>query len=275
MPVTLFGLTQQMDLITVREIRSPRTRDELVFGAGEKPLGGGTWLYSEPQAGLDALLDLTAMGWPSIDETDAGITIAATATIRELADLRSREWACAPLFWQAANSLLASFKIWNVATVGGNICTSLPAGPMISLAATLDATAVIWSRSSERRMPVASFVTGVRSNELGHDEVLRAIEIPRHALDARTGFRRIALSPLGRTGALVMARVDASGETVFTVTGGTTHPWVIRENSMPTVAALSRRLDEVDDWYDDAHGSPDWREAMSRAFCAELVEELS
>jgi CO/xanthine dehydrogenase FAD-binding subunit len=275
-----------MDLITVREIRSPRSRDELVFGPGDKPLGGGTWLYSEQQAGLDGLVDLTALGWPDIEEpgsrrtgsgeTDAALTISATATIKTLADLRSREWTAAPLFWQAANSLLASFKIWNVATVGGNICISLPAGPMTSLAATLDATAIIWTvDGGERRMLVGDFVQGVRSNDLQHGEVLRAIEIPRHALDARTGFRRIALSPLGRTGTLVMARVDLGGHTVFTVTGGTTHPWVFRFDGLPSNAELQSELDRVDDWYDDPHGSPDWREAMSRRFCAELIEELA
>ncbi len=48
-----------MDLISVRETRVPRTRDELVFAPGERPLGGGTWLFSEPQPGLTGLVDLT------------------------------------------------------------------------------------------------------------------------------------------------------------------------------------------------------------------------
>ena len=39
-----------------------------------------------------------------------------------------------------SDSFLASLKIWNAATVGGNICMSLPAGPMISLTAALEAT---------------------------------------------------------------------------------------------------------------------------------------
>ena len=38
---------------------------------------------------------------------------------------------------------------------------------------------------------------------------------------------------------------------------------------------LTGFLDEVDDWYDDPHGPPDWREAMTRRFAAELVAELS
>ena len=256
-----------MDLIDVREIRVPTTRDELVFGDGERPLGGGTWLYSEPQPGTTGLVDLLGLGWQPVVETDAGVTISATCTIAELARQPH------PLFALCANSLLASFKIWNVATVGGNIALALPAGPMTSLGAALDATAVIWSATAERRVPVGEFVTGVQQTVLSRDEVLRSIEFPQAALSARHGFRRISLSPLGRTGTLVTAVVGA--EAVFTVTGGTTRPHVLRFDELPSPAALLGALDAIDDWYDDAHGWPDWREAMSRRFALEVLEELS
>ena len=218
-----------MDLITVRETRVAHTRDDIRLAPGEQPLGGGTWLFSEEQPGLTGLVDLTTLDWDPVVETPESLTIAATCTIAELTRIPQREgWLAHPLFSQTANSLLASFKIWNVATVGGNICTSLPAGPMISLAAATDATALVWATNgSDRHLPVADLVTGSRENLLDHGEVLRAIEIPTSSLEARTGFRRIALSPLGRTGTLVIARVDASGETVFTVTGGTTRSRVL------------------------------------------------
>ena len=127
-----------MDLITVRETRVAHSRDDVVFAAGEQPLGGGTWLFSEEQPGLTGLVDLTTLDWQSIVESSATLSIAATCTIAELSRIPEREgWGAHPLFWQTANSLLASFKIWNIATVGGNICTSLPAGPMISLASVM------------------------------------------------------------------------------------------------------------------------------------------
>jgi hypothetical protein len=37
--------------------------------------------------------------------------------------------------------------------------------------------------------------------------------------------------------------------------------------------SLERALDAVDGWYADAHGSTDWRKAMSRRLAAECVEE--
>ena len=68
-----------MDLITVRDVRVPRTRDELVFGGGERPLGGGTWLYSEPQEAT-GVVDLLGMEWEPVTRTADSWVIAATCT---------------------------------------------------------------------------------------------------------------------------------------------------------------------------------------------------
>lgn len=258
-----------MDLITVSTVRVARSRDDLVFAPGERVIGGGTWLYSEPQETLSGVVDLMGMGWESVTRTATHLVIAATCTVAELRELPESE-----LFRQCADSLLASWKIQNIATVGGNIATALPAGPMTSLGASLDATAVIWSATAERRVPVAAFVTGVRTTVLADDEVLRAIEIPLGSLH-RTAFRRISLSPLGRTGTLVIGRRDAAGPTVITVTGGTTRPHPLRFDALPTAADLEVAVDAIDDWYSDAHGSPDWRQAMSKRFALEILEELS
>ena len=263
-------LTQRtMDLITVTEVRVARTRADLALAPGEIALGGGTWLYSEPQPGVTGLVDLTGMGWDPVIRTADLLTIAATCPVATLRDLPD-----SPLFRQCADALLASWKIQNIATVGGNIATALPAGPMTALAASLDGTAVIWSADSERRMPVASFVTGVRTTALEPGEVLRAVELPLAALH-RTAFRRIALSPLGRTGTLVIGRRDAGGETVVTVTGGTSRPRLLRFPAPPTPAEVGAAVDAIDDWYDDPHGSPDWRHAMSRRFALEILDELA
>ena len=163
-----------MDLIGVREVRVAHTRDDLVFAPGELPLGGGTWLFSEEQPGLTGLVDLTTLGWEPLTIGSDGLSIAGTCTLAELSRLPAREeWAAHPLIWQCVNSLLGSFKVWNVATVAGNICMALPAGPMTSFAAAMDATALVWSPDgSERVIPVAALVEGA------HDG---------HRLDRRLG----------------------------------------------------------------------------------------
>jgi hypothetical protein len=260
-----------MDLITVRETRIAYSRADLVLSPGERWLGGGTWLFSEEQPGLTGLVDLTRLDWEPVTRTTEALVISATCPIGTVRDLTD-----SPLFRQCADSLLASWKIQRIATIGGNICMALPAGAMTSLAVALDATALVWSPDgSDRRIPVHALVTGVQRTALDFGEVVRAIEFPSHALSARTAFRRIALSPLGRTGTLVTGRVDASGLTVFSVTGGTEAPHRLAFDAPPSAAALAEALDAITDWYDDAHGTPDWREAMSRRFAEQVREELS
>lgn len=255
-----------MDLVTVATARVARERGDLVLAPGEAVIGGGTWLYSEAQEAT-GVVDLLGMGWQDVARTPDSLVIAATCSIETLRGL-------GPFFQQCADSLLASWKVQRIATVGGNIALALPAGPMTSLAVALDATLVLWTADSERRVAAAEFVTGVRTTILEPGEVLRAIEIPLASLH-RTAFRRIALSPLGRTGALVTGRRDATGLTVLGITGGTGRPHRLAFDAPPTAAQVAAAVDSIDDWYDDAHGSPDWRRAMSLAFAEEIRQELA
>ena len=136
-----------MDLNTITQVVRPRIRpDVTTWRPGDAWLAGGTWLFSEPQPRLSRLIDLAGFGWPQIEISDSGLEIAATCTIAELdAALLPRGWIAAPLFSQCCRAFLASFKIWKTATVGGNLCMSLPAGPMISLTAALDGICTIWT----------------------------------------------------------------------------------------------------------------------------------
>ena len=40
-----------MDLISIRDTRVALTRADLIFAPGERPLAGGTWLFSVKQTG--------------------------------------------------------------------------------------------------------------------------------------------------------------------------------------------------------------------------------
>ena len=103
-------------------------------------------------------------------------------------------------------AFVASFKIWNMATVGGNICTALPAGPMIALTAALDGVCMLLRRRRERQLRVSEFVTGDGITALAPGELLRAISLPQRALAARTAFRQGSLHTLGRSAALLIGR---------------------------------------------------------------------
>jgi CO/xanthine dehydrogenase FAD-binding subunit len=263
-----------MDLIEVERMRVASTRTDLVLAPGETVMGGGTWLFSEPQPGIRGIVDLTALGWePVTDLPGGGLAVAATCTLARLRDAGSRFGAASGIIAPLVDALLGSWKIHRVATVGGNICLALPAGPMTSLASGLGATALVWTPDgAERRVPVADFVTGVRETGLASGEILRAIEFPPPP--EWVSFRRVSLAPLGRSAALVLARRDGEGFTV-TVTASTPAPRVFSFPRVPPADDLAAAVEGCH-WYDDAHGAPDWRRAMTLRFAEEVrVEALA
>jgi CO/xanthine dehydrogenase FAD-binding subunit len=200
-----------MDLNTITEVVKPRQRLDLTgWQAGDAWLAGGTWLFSQPQPNLRRLIDLAGFGWPPLELTEQSLRIAATCTIAELDRLAlPATWIAAPLFNQCCRAFVASFKIWNTATVGGNLCMGLPAGPMISLTAALEGVCTILTpEGGERRIAVTDFVTAAERNALMPGEMLRLIELPASALVKRTAFRQISLTPLGRSAALLIGTLS-------------------------------------------------------------------
>ena len=267
-----------MDLPTVTAVHLPRTRAEIATSASVAALAGGTWLFSEPQIHLTGLVDLNALGWtPWEPRADGGLSVAATCTIAQLVAIpASDRWRAVPLFRQCAESLLQSFKVWNTATVGGNIVTALAAGAMIGLGAALDATLLIWTPDGgQREQPVVDFVIDQRATTLRLGEIVRSIEFGAAPLAATTSFRRIALSPLGRAGTVLTARLDADGPFVLAVTGGTTRPEVTRFPAPPSAAELATAVAGIGSWFTDAHGAADWRRAMTGLLAEQIRQELA
>src|SRR6266567_3594787 len=271
-----------MDLNTIVEVARPRRRESLAdWRAGDAWLGGGTWLFSEPQPAVHRLIDLDGLGWQSLEVGDRGLTIAATCRISELHDLAAPpDWTAAPLIGQCCNSLLMSFKIWHMASVGGNICMSLPAGAMISLTTALQGVCVIWGPDGgERRLPVEQFVTGNHENALIAGEVLRSIELPAAALRSRTSFRQISLSTIGRSAALLIGTVNpADSAFALTVTASTVRPLRLEFPALPSEIELGSRITEVipDSLYlDDVHGEPAYRKHINYLFAEQIRHELA
>ena len=269
-----------MDLNTITTVAQPKARDQLpVWTAGDAWLAGGTWLFSEPQAHLRRLIDLADLKWPALTIDQTGLAIAATCSVAELDALACPpDWIASPLINQCCRAFLASFKIWKTATVGGNICMSLPAGPMISLTAALDGVATIWPASGgERKVAVADFVTGDNRNVLAKGDLLRQIDIPLAALKRHTAYRQISLTPLGRSAALLIGSLSAEGALALTVTASTKRPVQLSFVGIPTAkelreTILQRIAEEL--YHTDVHGKPAWRKHMTLRLAEEIRGEL-
>jgi hypothetical protein len=95
-------------------------------------------------------------------------------------------------------------------------------------------------------------------------------------------FRRLSLSNLGRSGALLIGRSDADGTLVLTVTAATKRPVQLRITAAPgagpSAAALAAALDAaIPDalYHDDIHGLPAWRKDMTYRLAEEIRAELA
>jgi CO/xanthine dehydrogenase FAD-binding subunit len=270
-----------MDLNTITEVGRPAARSDLrPWRPGDAWLAGGTWLFSEPQPSLTRLIDLSGFGWPSLEIGADGLRIGATCTLAQLAAAEfPTDWPSAPLFRQCCHALLGSFKVWNAATVGGNLCMALPAGPMAALTTALEGVCTIWMpQGGEREVPAIEFIQAPQQNALRPGEVLRAVDLPLTALRRRTAFRQISLTPLGRSAALLVGTVSAQDTFALTVTAATRRPIRLDFETVPADAelhqALLRGIPETL-YYDDLHGTPDWRRHMTFRLAEQIRQELS
>jgi CO/xanthine dehydrogenase FAD-binding subunit len=77
---------------------------------------------------------------------------------------------------QEAARTVGSPQIRNAGTLGGNLATCSPAGDTLPVLAALDATVVLRSRSGERRVRFADYMTGPKRSVRRADELVVAAE---------------------------------------------------------------------------------------------------
>lgn len=288
-----------MDVTCVDEVLM--CADPAQWRPGDSWLAGGTVIYSYgtdiTRGAPTRLLDITDAGWQPLTWTsDGDLEIAATCRIADLyalpdSALPGSAVAGLPgldLIRPACDSFVASWKIWHVSTVGGNVATSLPAGPMISLLSAWDATALILRPDGrQRRMPVADLVAGPARNRLEAGELIRSFHVPVASLREQPAFRRISLTERGRSAALLIGRRTAEDSVRLTVTASTFRPVTLNigpstgpgTRSVPADAAAWRRaidaaVEAAGGWYDDIHGEPAWRRTMTHRLGDEILAEL-
>jgi CO/xanthine dehydrogenase FAD-binding subunit len=187
-------------------------------------------------------------------------------------------WPAGGLLRASCEAFLASFKVWNAATVGGNICMSLPAGPMITMTVALEATYRLWAAvGTERTVAAEGFVTGNHRNVLRPGEILRSVHIPGAALSKRHTYRRFTLTKLGRSTIFMIAtQTPGTDDLRLTITAGTAHPVVLQFGSMPEGDALQDHINAIppDVWFADPNGTPEHRRHLAKHFAEEIRIEL-
>ena len=194
----------------------PRTLRDAVEALAAPEVGilaGGTDFF--PALGerrvSGAVLDLTAIPeLRGIEVRPDLIRIGAAATWTEV--IRTPLPRAFDALKAAAREV-GSVQIQNRATVAGNLCNASPAADGVPPLLALDAEIELLSARGERRVPLASFITGNRKTAREPGEIVTAVLVPRRiegpSAFLKLGARRYLVISIAMVAAILEA--DASG----------------------------------------------------------------
>lgn len=275
-----------MDLPNIETYISPTNLQAVEnWEQGWAWLAGGTWIFSNQSPDLKALVDLEKLGWSEIEIVPEGLAIGATCTMASL-----RQWVC-PESWTAVKALhravdeLASFKVTNKATVGGNLCLALSASTFAPVMVALGASYEIWNCrdvacniSTPRFVPALDFQTGPQQTILQPGEVLRKIWITRPNLEWHVSYKRICVATAGYAVSIVVAAYHPQTFQVrFGLGGCVPAPRLIEFAAPPTEAELSEALFTslpVDCFLEDDLASAAYRQHVTKVLMQRSLQEL-
>ncbi len=179
------------------EYRETTTLDEALallraHGADATPIAGGTSLVLMMKQGLvqpELVVDLRRIdALRGIRSGSDGLEIGALETHRAIETspvVRTFSPALAQTF-----SRIATVRIRNQATVGGNLVHADPAQDPPPMLLALDARAVIASPNGERVVPLAEFFVDYFESAVQEGELLRFVRIPPLPAGARVAYTK-------------------------------------------------------------------------------------
>lgn len=243
-------------------------------------LAGGTWLFSEPQPHLKILVDLARFGWSEIEVTPEGLAIGATCQMEKLLHFSYPEKWTAVKALQSAVHQLASFKITNIATVGGNLCLALPVSNFAPIMVVLGASyEILNSNYQPDQISALEFQTGAQKTILQPGEVLRKIWIPQSNLEWLVNFKRIGVTPSAYALSIVATAYHPKTSKVrFGLGGCVPAPRLIEFSHIPTSAEIEEALLSqipMSELIEDDKASADYRRHLTKVLMVRSLAELS
>ncbi len=256
-------------------------------------LAGGTSLMNMAKLGLAEPAHAIALG--DVGElrglqpaADGGLRLGATTTLREVEVspvVRDR----APGLAEAAGHV-ATVRIRNQATVGGNLVHADPNQDLPPMLMVHDAVARIIGPAGERSVPVADLFLGFFETVVAPDEVVHSVVVPAPVEGLRTGYLKflprtkddyptvaVAAGLAVHDGRVASARIAVAG-------GGST-PIRCTAAEQALLGAYALDVAESDeaaalvrdalDPISDARGSSRYKREMARVCAARLLRRLA
>lgn len=278
------------------DYREPETLDEVLALLADDPedtlvMAGGTSLVILMKQdlirparviGLRRLTPLRAI------DASNGLRLGALATHGALArapQVRAHAAALAATF-----AAVATVRIREQATLGGNLAHADPAqDPPVTLLA-LDAVAVARSKAGERRIPLDALFVDVFETSLERGELLVRVELPPPPAGARATYMKFLPTTRDDYATVSVAAVVATG-----ASGACTHARIALGGAGPVPlrardaerSLIGRRLDDAaireaaalaaaaTDPIDDLRGSAEYKRAMAGVWTERALREVA
>jgi carbon-monoxide dehydrogenase medium subunit len=280
------------------ELHLPQTLDEVfeLFEAGEADdthlMAGGTSLMLLLQLGLvEPTRVISLRRVPGLDGIrrlpDGGLEIGALATHRQ-AERSADVQAYCPALGQTFGHV-ATVRIRNQGTVGGNVAHADPAQDPPPMLIALGGEAVLASRGGQRSVPLDQFFVDYLTTVMQPDEVLTAIRLPPLAAGTRATYEKFLPRTHDDYATVAVAatlRLDPDGrcEEVRVALGGVggvpIHARAVEDAlrgerlTEMRIAEAAALVPELVDPPDDARGSPAYKRRMARVWTARALSKL-
>lgn len=269
-----------MDLHTVEAYLRPTKLEEIGnWQEGWACLAGGTWMFNEPQPQVKTLVDLTELGWSELEATPEGLTIGAMSIMSRLLQFSyPQSWTAVEALWGAVREL-ASFKVQNIATVGGNLCLAIPAGTFAPTMVLLGANyEIVPLKSSPYWVSALEFQTGAKQTILQPGELLRKIWIPQANLEWQVNYKRICVASAGLAVSIVVAAYHPQTHQVrFAIGAAIPAPCLLEFEHVPSSAEISAVLDAqipLSNFLADKLASAVYRRQVTQVLMQRSLEEV-
>ncbi len=264
------------------------------FGDDVEFIAGGTSLILMMQQGLVQPAKVVGLG--NIKElrgikrtADGGLEVGAMTTHRQL-ETSPEAFAYAAALPQSLG-VIATIRIRNQATLGGNLVHADPAQDPPPVLIALDSTVdLVGAGGGARSIPMEEFFTDFFETVLGDEEMVRSVKIPPMPAGSRLAYKkflprteddyatvsvavRLGVDPDGkckdiRIGLGALAVTPLRAKAVEKALLGQK----LTEKSIKEAAALVR--DEVDP-LDDVRGSAGYKREMARVWTERTIASLA
>ena len=233
--------------------------------------------------GLRRIAQLRAIG-----RTGDGLALGALATHGAIARAEAVRMHASAL--AATFAAVATVRIREQATVGGNLVHADPAqDPPVTLLA-LDGVAVAMSKARARRIPLDALFVDMFETSLERDELLLRVELPPLPAGARATYKKFLPATLDDYAtvsvAAVVATDDSGACTHARIALGSVGPVPLRAHEGER-SLIGRRLDDAaireaaalaaaaTDPIDDLRGSAEYKRAMAAVWTERALREVA